>query len=371
MNLDITCRKVQQYLSNYYKKTKKTASLFDAVFGLYQQHNFHGLNKDKAISSFNLQDQLTDSLLNLNLDISSIINQSSKLSNNISKKPFLFDKKDTQIMMLFQHEKTTMHYHDYFEIDIVLRGKIQFTCQNETQVLKSNSLIIIGPSTQHKIQVLDDGIVICLGITKETLDKNFSNLLKEDNLLSNFFNYNLYSPSYNYLLFHVKITDLFIETLQHIVDEAYSDEPYSKEACYNHIHNFFIYVLRNSSSETPNRSNFLPNKIAKIINSIKLYSNSVNLTSLSQKYGYDKAYLGKLIKKNTGHSFNHLKNYHRIQNSCRLLKFSSKSIETISIEVGYNSPNYFESCFQQFMNISPGKYRQKTRQVFIKHKQKA
>ncbi|MCH5382210.1 helix-turn-helix domain-containing protein [Lactobacillus paragasseri] len=78
---------------------------------------------------------------------------------------------------------------------------------------------------------------------------------------------------------------------------------------------------------------------------------------MAKKLGYDKAYLGKLIIKNTNHSFNYLRNYYRIHNSCQLLQFTDYSIEKISIKTGYSSPNHYERCFRQLMKTTPTKYR--------------
>ncbi|MBP2058259.1 YesN/AraC family two-component response regulator [Lactobacillus colini] len=358
----VSCRDIQQYLNNYYEKTKKTASLYDAVFGLYQQRQFHNLKNKQLPSSNNLQDQLINSLLDLKLDMLPMVTKPSQLDKNVSENYFMFNKKDARIMLQFHHEKTNMHYHDYFEINIVLKGQMKFTCQNETQIIKENSLVIISPLAHHKIEIIDDSQVICIAIKKSTFDNNFFSLLKNDNLLSKFFSNNLYSSSYNFLLFHIQTDELLIRTLQRIVDESYSDSPYANEICCNYISILLSYILRDLSNSTYNhpKNNFLPNKIAAIINLIKFQSNSVNLDFLSKNYGYDKAYLGKLIKQNTGHSFNYLRNYYRIQNSRRLLEFSDKSIAIISQEVGYNSPNHFERCFQKFMGTSPIKYRQQS-----------
>lgn len=350
----ISSRKVQQYLSNYYEKTKKTASLYDAVFSLYKQNNIHNVTNDKRHPSQDLQSQLIDSLLDLNLDMVAIINRFPQLSEIISE-----SKQDIQIIQRFQHEQSTSYQCDTFEINIILKGAMKLNCQNETQIINENSLVIISPLTPHKIEVINDSIVICLTIKKTKLRNNFQNLLRSENEFSDFFNYNLYSPHDSFLLRHIEIDDLILETLQHIVDEVRSNSKYSNEICYNHISNLFSYILRNlsSASKTTNRRKSFSHKIVLIINWIKSHAGSVNLDLLSRKFGYEKAYLGKLIKQSTGYSFNYLRNYHRIRNSCYLLKYTDKTVETISIEVGYNSPNHFTRCFCQLRNTSPIKYR--------------
>lgn len=355
----ISYRDIQQYLSDYYEKTKKTASLYDAVSGLYQQHKFYSPIDTKQPILQGVQNQLTNSLLNLNLNILPMLTKLSTSNKANAESIFEFNKKDAQIMMQFQHEKGSMHYHDYFEINIVLEGKMLFTCQNETKVLDSGSVIVISPLTQHKIQIIDNSIVICLAIKKDPFSDNFYSLLKTDNLLSHFLNSNFYSSNYNFLLLHTQISDVILRTLKNIADEAYFDNLYSNEICCNYISILFFYILQNLSSSPIvfDKSILLSNKIVPIIHCIKSNSNSVNLDLLSQKFGYDKAYLGKLIKQNTGHSFSYLRNYHRIKNSRRLLEYTDKNIEKISIEVGYTSPNHFERCFRQLMNTSPLKYR--------------
>ena len=47
----------------------------------------------------------------------------------------------------------------------------------------------------------------------------------------------------------------------------------------------------------------------------------------------------------------------RIQNACRLLLETNKSITDIAFECGFNDSNYFGDSFRKIKGISPRKYR--------------
>lgn len=271
----------------------------------------------------------------------------------------MFYKRDARILLQFQNEHTYLHYHNYFEINFVLKGDMLFRLKNKQHKLTEGGFVIISPNALHQIDVSENSIVVCITIKKSTFDDVFFNLSKDDNLLSQFFNYNLYSSNQNSLILDAKIDQSILTTISNIFIETYSSAPQANQICCNYISILFSYILRNliqTDNLRTNASN-LTSKLVSIINFIKENSADITLNELSQKFNYNPDYLGKLIKKNTNKTFNYLRNYYRIEKSCNLLKYTTTSIDEISSIVGYNSPNHFERCFQQFEKVSPRKYR--------------
>lgn len=356
---------IQNYLNEHYIKTQKKASLFDAIFTLYKKKMFsYRSNYQNSSHQITSISDLYHLMTQTPIDVSSIINQPDWLYKNVSESYFMFLKRDARSMLQFQNEQTYLHKHDYFEIDFILQGQIKFTCFNQVQSLYSGNLIIISPNAQHKIEVTDDSVVICIAIKKSTFNDTFFSLLKNDNSLTNFFNQSLYSSHKNYLVFLVKITPEILSTLQNIYLESYSSQNYANEICCSYISIFFSYTLRYLLQQNTYERNS-PNVIVSILNEIKSNYKQVELASLAKQFNYDKDYLGKLILNNTGQSFNQLRNYYRIQQSCQLLKFTDSNIKSISEEVGYNSPNHFERCFTQLKGISPTTYRKRSNKNIV------
>ena len=355
---------IQKYLSFCFFKRHQKISLLDAILHLYQKSNYsyelpktpNSLNKSHDIFS------LYQCLQNLHVDVTAIIQKPQQLYKNVSESYFMFEEKDAKILLQFQNELVHYHKHDYFEIDLVLDGETKFFTNNSVSTLHKGDLVIISPGTSHKIEVIESSIVTCIVMKKSTFDNSFFNLIKADNILADFFNKCLYSSTENYLTFNVQITEKLLEIIQNIFIESYSSLPQSNAICCDYISILLSYALRglSESNNFKTYDNNLTNRFAKIINTIKVNCDTVKLKDLARQYNYDKAYLGKLISKKTGHSFNYLRNYYRIQKSCNLLKYTDDSINSISEQVGYSSVNSFERSFQTILHLTPSAYRKKS-----------
>ncbi|WP_294603702.1 AraC family transcriptional regulator [uncultured Lactobacillus sp.] len=354
---------IQKYLSFCFFKRHQKISLLDAILHLYQKSNYsyelpktpNSLNKTHDIFS------LYQCLQNLHVDVTAIIQKPQQLYKNMSESYFMFEEKDAKILLQFQNELVHYHKHDYFEIDLVLDGETKFFTDNSVSTLHKGDLVIISPGTSHKIEVIESSIVICIVMKKSTFDNSFFNLIKADNILADFFNKCLYSSTENYLTFNVQITEKILGIIKNIFIESYSSLPQSNAICCDYISILLSYALRglSESNNFKTYDNNLTNRFAKIINTIKVNCDTVKLKDLARQYNYDKAYLGKLISKKTGHSFNYLRNYYRIQKSCNLLKYTDDSINSISEQVGYSSVNSFERSFQTVLHLTPSAYRRK------------
>lgn len=339
--------------------------MFDAVFYLYNHHDFDYHPSQLQFpepKSDNLQ-QLYQILSKMNIAVTPIIKDphANSLSTSVPENAFFSRTKDAYILLQFQHDKNSLHHHNYFELNLVLQGNMTVTFTKEKMQLRKGSFIIISPFTPHQINVDQDSIVACITIRKSTFDQAFFSLLQNDDLISNFFKHNLYSSSQNYLLFSMRINYQVLETIQNIFIQAYSPSSQANVLCCNYISILLSYALEESINPKvlSSHTQRLTNRMTSIINLIKEKPTTITLLTLAQEFGYDKAYLGKLINKSTGHSFNYLRNYYRIHQACQLLNYTDQSIGTISRVVGYSSPNHFERCFKELMDLSPSNYRKK------------
>lgn len=358
----MTYEKIQDYLNHYFSKNNHDSSMFDAIFQLYSQQKFTYSRNTLRLpeQKFSKVDPLYNALKVISIEITPIVRDAhgNKLSKKVYENSFFNKTKDASILLQFQHDKNQLHKHDYFEMNLVLKGTMKITFNKEKLVLKTGDFIIISPETVHQINIDTNSIVVCITIRKSTFDQAFFSLIQNDDVISNFFKYNLYSSKQNYLLFSMNVNYQLLETIQNIFIQSYSNAPQANSICCNYISILLSYGLQElAMSKKSDHGSNLTSKMTSILNCIKNESATITLTQVSQKFSYDKAYLGKLIAKNTGQSFNSLRNYYRIQKSCYLLKFTDYSIEKISIETGYSSPNHYERCFKQIMKQTPTKYR--------------
>ena len=87
------------------------------------------------------------------------------------------------------------------------------------------------------------------------------------------------------------------------------------------------------------------------------YADNLSLENVAEKFNLSMSYLSKKFKTATGFGFKEYIINVRIQNACRLLLETNRSITDIAFECGFNDSNYFGDAFRKAKGISPHKYR--------------
>lgn len=86
-----------------------------------------------------------------------------------------------------------------------------------------------------------------------------------------------------------------------------------------------------------------------------------NLQELADKLGISPQYLSRIFKEKYGMNFIDYITNKKLQHAKSLLINTEKSIKEISVITGYTDPNYFSRVFKKFMNVTPNKYRKKSK----------
>ncbi|MCI1982204.1 MAG: response regulator [Oscillospiraceae bacterium] len=87
------------------------------------------------------------------------------------------------------------------------------------------------------------------------------------------------------------------------------------------------------------------------------YFKNVKIESLAQTFGYNSAYLGKILKNGLGESFHSYLDRVRIQHARELLSDTNLKVYEISQRVGYENIDYFYIKFHKYEGRSPLEYR--------------
>ena len=88
------------------------------------------------------------------------------------------------------------------------------------------------------------------------------------------------------------------------------------------------------------------------------YAERIVLDNLSAMFFIDKYYLAKSFKNQFGLSITTYLQNIRITKAKQLLRFSTKTVEEIGLEVGLGAPAYFSRVFKNVEGVSPSKYRE-------------
>ena len=90
----------------------------------------------------------------------------------------------------------------------------------------------------------------------------------------------------------------------------------------------------------------------------------LTLKRLSDLVGVNQSYLSRLFKQEIGSNLTEFIDEMRIEKAKNLLRFSSKKINEISVEVGYDSNNSFGRFFRNEVGLSPQEYRKSANSTF-------
>lgn len=91
------------------------------------------------------------------------------------------------------------------------------------------------------------------------------------------------------------------------------------------------------------------------------YHKPISLRDVAKNAGFSAAYLTELVRRETGYTINRWILKRRMIAARSLLLETDKSIEQISIAVGYRSHNHFFRQFRQYYGNSPNAWRKKNR----------
>ncbi len=91
------------------------------------------------------------------------------------------------------------------------------------------------------------------------------------------------------------------------------------------------------------------------------YQENITLSALSKKMHFSLPYISNKFKQVTGNNFRFFLQSLRMEEACRLLVNTKKSIAEVAESVGYKDPRAFNKIFKQHRNTTPLQYRKKFR----------
>ena len=274
---------------------------------------------------------------------------------------FLEINADIQILKHFRYTPEFYHSHKFFEMVYVYSGTCAQNINGTTLTFNEGDICIIAPDTAHSISVFDDSIILNILICKSTFTETFFQLLKENNILSEFFLKILYTnKGENYIIFRTNRDITLKNIILKMINEQRIKKKYGKKIINNMLMIFFAYLLQGYENyvEIPSRlAQQNSNLISNLLAYIEEHYNSITLNELANTFHFSNTYLSKLIKNSTGENFCKIVKNIKLRKACDLLEFTNMSIYQISNEIGYSSEEHYIRTFKSEFNISPTKYR--------------
>lgn len=289
-------------------------------------------------------------------------------SNSIEKESFIaplqipahiFFEKSASIFMSFHNESANAnhHYHDFFEINYVIKGNPIGVINDIAIDLPPHSLCIMNPKAVHYFKQYQEGqdLILNLILPKETFEKYIYTPLLGDPILNAFFiRYQLENESGSSFLFLEHLDPSIEVLLELLIHEYLTNKSYSKIIIESMVTTLFAYILRSYGTQTHTSDHPLHN----ILDYIYANYNTTSLIEVSNLFNYHPKYLSSLIHKYNGETFRCLLTKIKLQNALYYLLYTQYTIEQIASLIGYAEKSSFFSSFKKKYGMTPTKYRE-------------
>lgn len=335
------------------------------LLGRYEEHelfykNYYEKKKDPQQFNSFLKTLKAQELYEKRLIVPEIIGSwmPSILNENIMN---LEDtSKDIAILKHFRYTPMFNHEHSFYELIYCLSGKCEEEIDGYNFTLKEGQFCLIPPHTSHSIGVFDDSLVINIIIWRRTFEDIFYNLLRNSNIISDFFNESLYIYEQNsYML----IDTLKDDDIKNLILDMYA-QSLQQKAFYNLVNTaqiiyMFSLILQNYEQHIsfPYKPFDGNKQIVKMISYIEHHFKEITLEELASEFNFSVSHCSRLIKKYTNDSFTEIVLAIKFTKSKNLLENSNYTITHISEECGFNNVEHFSRLFKKRFGETPGHYR--------------
>lgn len=271
-------------------------------------------------------------------------------------------KKNLRVWTHSRFQPLIPHSHESFELAYVLSGEVTHYIGGMAVSLKKGDLLFLAPSTMHCIKNNDVySIVITTIVRKKTFSDYFFNIIRQENVISDFFSKgNSSKKESDYLIFNFGDDSFARECMLRMLYEEKYQKKHSESLQDALFATLIAYTIREYEdkckiSKTLNEPEIIANQLIQYVKDY--YNSNISLDTLSGVFHYSNDHISRLIKKSCGKSFSKLLANIRLENASKLLEETTLSVSEISDNVGYLNVESFLRAFKNKYALSPSKYR--------------
>lgn len=236
------------------------------------------------------------------------------------------------------------HWHDYFELEIMLEGSYEHICNGKKYISKRGDAWMMSYFDHHSLRALTPTKVINIGFTPNYIPNEISN----------------YIASCNNLLcsFDEDTTEYIYGRCNKFLEEYNNKSAFYRYNCSSMLLEIIISTIRAFDGDNTKDTPCLPGILQAIIPYLyKNFGGDVTLSTVAGNFYVSPGHLGFLFKKTFGTSYNNYVNRIRMKHACDMLISSDMPIREIALKSGYNSQEHFFYTFNKHFGCTPLSYR--------------
>ncbi len=275
--------------------------------------------------------------------------------------------KEGQRFDVFPHPRyiqQDFHLHDFFEMKYQLAGSGTVFVDDQTLFLRKSDICIIAPYVPHRNEVYtDDAVMINFVLPAEFLADLFPRLTGFQNGFRAFFRGEAVNPRWLHMETenHPAVRQIASDILSCFV-EGRQHNPLRRLSLEADLERMFLLILESepefyspeSARETRNRM------VAQVVDYIRANLQEVSLTDIVSLLHFSPSYVSRLIRRQTGFTFQMLLLTLRMEEAARQLKETDLPVDQIAANVGLTGRTYFYDKFRGIYGVTPGAFRRQS-----------
>ena len=252
----------------------------------------------------------------------------------------------------------TSHYHNTFEIHVILSGEAKMNVGNSSYSFTKNMMYIIPPNVPHSLESKSDDY--------KTLPIAFY-IEPVNNATKNKYEHKYFLDVFNFTeLKTIKVTKSYNEIVSTLLSNSNLFTTYSINKINVKISELILEIankLANSktTSNTPTiPSNELATRKYKVVTYIQqsiINKAKPSLSELAEMLFISPRHLERFIQKEFSKTFKQLCLNHQMVAAKKLITKSELSLNQIAINIGFDSYKGFALAFKKYYGFAPTKLR--------------
>ena len=280
-------------------------------------------------------------------------------NNNHQLNSYFFKNKEIYISKHPRFAPYPKHSHSFIEMNYVLQGTATEIINDKEITLNRGDLILINVGTNHAIKKLSNqDILINILFEEKALNlESLYSLKKRQNVLFDFLINNSNLKKDDFIIFRFDSRYRLSETIENLIDEYYSNKPYSADIIHNYLHILLMQIARDYEKSLLVQDNYQHQLVIKMLQQITEDYKNTSLKKIAAKLNYNRNYLSTVFKNITGKSFSTTLTEQRLLKAHELLRTTASPVNKIMTSVGINNKSFFYTQYKKRFGKTPNSDR--------------
>lgn len=246
----------------------------------------------------------------------------------------LGDKKFTIFLWDVSKVNSSLHWHDYYTIDIIAEGNGTKQTSTSNETVKKGYIQLVMPSDIHSLNAVSKCMMYTIRFSPDIFPLGFEKLLSCTD----------------------KFTTLTESNLKLVISfaEAMIQFGSNEKLCNNMLESILLILQSQLCIEKP----AIPDNFKKVMEYLDVHFREDPPLEQAAKIGsYSAGYLSHLFKEITGYTYSQYLTSKKLNYACAIMQKKDLTLTDIAISSGFSSFDTFSRAFKQIFKKTPKEYR--------------